>query len=332
MSNQPILVTGGGGFLGRYIVEKLVERGYSVRSFSRKSYSELEELGVQQLQGDLRDAHALRKACEGVSTVHHTAAVAGIWGSWETFHGINTLGTENVIEACRSCGVDKLVYTSSPSVTFDGDDQCDVDESAPYPASWLCHYPHTKALGEQAVLNANDDSLRTCALRPHLIWGPRDAHLIPRLLDRARSGKLRQVGDGTNLVDTVYVANAADAHLNAADSLETGSASCGKAYFISQGEPVNCWDWINQILQLASLSPIKKSISFNAAYRVGGVLEFVWQTLRQQSEPRMTRFLAAQLAKSHYFRIDRAREDFGYQPSISMEEGMRRLGEELRVR
>lgn len=223
------------------------------------------------------------------------------------------------------------MYTSSPSVTFDGTDQVNLDESAPYPGKWLCHYPHSKALAEQKVLTANgSDGLLTCALRPHLIWGPRDEHLIPRLIERARSGKLRRVGDGKNLVDMIYVENAAAAHLQAADALDDGSPVCGKAYFISQGEPVNCWGWINDILALADLPPITKNISARAAWNVGRVLEAVWTILRRRDEPRLTRFLAAQLSTSHYFDISAAQRDFGYQPIVSTEEGMERLGVWLR--
>ena len=181
------------------------------------------------------------------------------------------------------------------------------------------------------MLAANGrDGLLTCALRPHLIWGPRDQHLIPRLLSRASSGKLRIVGDGGNRVDMIYVENAARAHLQAADALEPNGPVCGRAYFLSQGEPVNCWEWINQILALAGLRPITKSISFSAAWRIGAVLEAVHGGLRIRREPRMTRFLAAQLARDHYFDISRARDDFGYFPQISISEAMQRLAEELR--
>ena len=320
------LVTGGGGFLGLYIVEQLVARGDQVRNVSRSRYPELDALGVESIQGDLRDPQTATTACEGVDVVFHTAAVAGIWGPWEYYHGINTVATHNVVAGCQTHGVPKLVFTSSPSVTFDGSDQRDVDESVPYPTQWLCHYPHTKALAEQHVLEANGtNGLMTCSLRPHLIWGPRDHHLIPRLLERARSGKLRQVGDGANMVDMIYVENAAAAHLQAADALEPGSPVCGQTYFISQGEPVNCWDWISQILALADLPAITKSISFRAAWRIGAVMEGAYRLLRLKSEPRMTRFLAAQLAKDHYFDIRRAIDDFGYRPQVSTEEGMQRL-------
>jgi len=327
------LVTGPGGFLGLYLVERLVARGDRVRGFCRGSYAELNRLGVETLRGDVRDAEAVAAACRGVDVVFHTAAVSGISIDWDHYHGINTLGTRNVVAACRREKVGRLVYTSSPSVTFDAADQCGVDESAPYPERWFCHYPHTKALAEQHVLESNGaDGLLTCALRPHLIWGPRDRHLIPRLIRRAKSGRLRRVGDGTNLVDMVYVENAAAAHVRAADALEPGSPVAGRAYFISQGEPVRCWEWIDEILALAGLAPVRRSISLKTAWRVGAVLEAIYRLLHLKSEPPMTRFLAAQLATSHYFDITRARQDFGYEPTISKDEGMRRLGEWLTKR
>lgn len=324
------LVTGAGGFLGLYVVEQLLARGDEVRAFCRGSYPELDALGVQTVRADLRDRQQTIDACRGMDVVFHVAGLAGIGARWKPYYEINTLGTRHILEGCRSGGVGRLVYTSSPSVTFDGSDQKDVDESAPYPRRWLAHYPHSKALAEQEVLAENGSGgLLTCALRPHLIWGPRDRHLIPRLLARARSGRLRRVGDGTNRVDMTYVANAARAHLQAADALVPGSNVPGRAYFLSQGEPVNCWDWIDQILQLAGLEPVRKSISLAAAWRVGAVLETAWRLLRLESEPPMSRFLAAQLATSHYFDIGRARRDFGYAPEVSTDEGMKRLAAEL---
>ncbi len=319
------LVTGAGGFLGQYIVEQLRQRGDQVRALVRRESPALAGLGVEIARGDIRHAAEVERACEGVDVVFHTAAIASIWGPWELFYETNTLGTRHVIEGCRKHRVPKLVFTSSPSVTFGGEDQCNIDESAPYPTRWLAHYPHTKALAEQEVLAANSDELLTCALRPHLIWGPRDQHLIPRLLTRARSGQLRQVGDGQNLVDTIYVENAALAHLQAADALSPGSPVAGRAYFLSQGEPVNCWGWINRILELAGISPVNRCISLRVAYAAGAVLETLWKVTGRTSEPRMTRFLALQLARHHYFDISRARNDFGYEPRIGTEEGLRRL-------
>jgi nucleoside-diphosphate-sugar epimerase len=324
------LVTGAGGFLGQYIVEQLVERGDQVRGLGRSRYPQLEQLGIECVQTDLRDAQAVIDACAGVDVVFHAGAVAGIWGPWQHFYEINTLGTEHVLAGCRRHGVPRLIYTSSPSVTFDGGDQLGVDESAPYPRRWLAHYPHTKALAEQQVLAANDaQRLLTCALRPHLIWGPRDGHLVPRLIERARRGQLRRVGDGSNLIDMIYVANAAEAHLQAADALTPGSPVGGRAYFLSQGEPVNCWQWIDDLLGLVGLPPVRRSISLAAAYTAGAAMEAAWKLLGRPDEPRMTRFLAAQLGRHHYFDISRARTDFGYTPRVSTGEGMQRLGEWL---
>ena len=330
------LVTGGGGFLGRYIVEQLVARGDRVRSFGRGAYSELAALGAEVIRGDIRDRDAVAAACRRIDCVFHTAAVAGIGGPWRKFHEVNVLGTEHLLEACRTQGVPRLVLTSSPSAVFAGEDQCGIDESAPYAAPWLekhgGHYSRSKALAEQQVLLANEsDRLTTCALRPHLIWGPRDQHLVPRLIARARSGRLRRVGDGTNRVDIVYVENAATAHLQAADALARENSSvAGRAYFLSQGEPVNCWQWIDEILQLAGLPPVRKAISLKAAWRIGAACEAVYGLLQTEREPPMTRFLAAQLATSHWFDISAVKRDFGYQPQISTAEGMRRLGDWLR--
>ncbi|MEX2141667.1 MAG: NAD-dependent epimerase/dehydratase family protein [Pirellulales bacterium] len=322
-----VLVTGATGFLGLYLVEQLEARGDRVRAFCRHLTPELQALGVEIALGDIRDAWAVAAACRGVETVYHTAAVAGIWGPWKLFYETNTLGTQHVIAGCVRHGVNKLIFTSSPSVTFDGRDQCGVDETAPYARRWLAHYPHSKALAEQFVLAANGrDGLLTCALRPHLIWGPRDRHLVPRLRERQRQGKLRRVGDGQNQIDITYVENAATAHLQAANALAPGAAVCGKPYFLSQGEPVNCWQWIDELLALAGLPPVRRRIRLNVAYAIGAVLEGAHRAAGVTGEPRMTRFLALQLGCSHYFDITAAQRDFGYNPLVSTAEGMRRLG------
>ena len=329
------LVTGGGGFLGRYIVEELVARGDDVRSFGRGAYPELAALGVEVVRGDIADPVAVERACAGVDCVIHTAALAGVGLRRDAVARTNVRGTENVLAACRRHGVPRLVHTSSPSVTFAGEDQNGIDERVPAALAWLernrAWYSATKALAEQAVLAANSSTLKTCALRPHLIWGPRDNHLIPRVVARARAGRLRRVGDGTNLVDICYVENAAAAHLAAAAALaRPDSPVGGKAYYLSQGEPVNCWQWIDEVLALADLPPVAKPISYESARRLGAVCEAAYRLLGLKGEPPMTRFLAAQLAKSHWYDVTAARRDFGYEPRVSTAEGMRRLGAWLR--
>ncbi len=324
------LVTGGGGFLGGAIVQRLVARGDRVASLARGEYPDLVALGVATHKGDLADPETAVRAAAGCDIIFHVAAKPGIWGPYQDYYRTNVTGTENVLAACRHHGIAKLVYTSTPSVVFSGKDMEGVDESAPYPESYHAHYPATKAIAERAVLNANDEMLATVALRPHLIWGPGDHHLIPRIVARAKAGALRRIGARTNLVDCVYIDNAADAHILAADRLAPGSAVAGKAYFISQGEPWPLWDLINRILQAADLPPVTRTISPRLAYAAGGVLEAVYGLLRISSEPRMTRFLAEELSTAHWFNIDAARRDLGYCPTVTIEEGMRRLAAEFR--
>lgn len=327
------LVTGGGGFLGRYIVEQLLESGRRVRVFSRGTYPQLVAAGAEVVQGNLQDLVAVRTACQHVDTVFHTAAVPGVWGPREMYFGTNLEGTRNVLTACLQNGIARLIYTSSPSVVFDGTDHVDADESLPYPTRWLCHYPHSKAMAEQLILQAaGQQGLRTVSLRPHLIWGPRDNHLIPRLLQSARTGRLRQVGDGSNVVSVAYVENVAAAHLQAERSLQQSDVISGHAYFINEPDSVNLWDWVNTLLAAGDLPPLQRRISRTAATLLGGICEALWSTLQLPGEPPMTRFVAAQLAGSHSYSIRAAQRDFNYQPLVTMATGLERLQLELKQR
>jgi nucleoside-diphosphate-sugar epimerase len=320
------LVTGGGGFLGGAIVGRLLERGDTVRSLARGDYPALRALGVETVQGDLADLETVRAAVSGVDVVFHVAARAGIWGTYDDYHRANVLGTRNVIETCRSERVARLVFTSSPSVVHGGGDLEGVNESAPYPARHDAPYPATKAEAERLVLAANGADLATVALRPHLIWGPGDNHLIPRILARARAGRLRKIGTRNVVVDSTYIDDAARAHLLAAECLESPqSPARGKAYFVSQGEPWPLWDLVNGILHAAGLPPVTRSIPLPMALAAGGVLEVAHRLLRLPGEPAMTRFLARQLATSHWYDMSAARRDLGYSPSLSVAEGLRRL-------
>jgi nucleoside-diphosphate-sugar epimerase len=319
------LVTGGGGFLGSAIVRLLRERGDHVRSVSRGRYAALEALGVEQVQGDLADADALSAAVRGRDVVFHVAAKAGVAGRYEEYHRANVVGTDNVIAACRKHAVERLVYTSSPSVVFDGRDMDGVDEAIPYPLLHEAHYPATKALAERAVLMANRPELATVTLRPHLIWGPGDNHLVPRILARGRSGRLRRIGPANKLIDSIYIDNAADAHVLAADRLRPGSASAGRAYFLSNGEPLPVWDLINRILACGDVRPVSKAVPVWLAVAAGTVLEVAYARLWPDAEPPLTRFVAHELATAHWFDISAARHDLGYNPRVSIDEGLRRL-------
>lgn len=320
-----VLVTGGGGFLGGAIIDQLLARGCAVRSFARGDYPELVAKGVQSIRGDLSNGESITAAVAGCDAVIHTAAKAGVWGSYESYFEANVTGTRNVILACKAHAIPKLVYTSTPSVTFAGADEDGVDESMPYAETFLCHYAETKAQAERDVLAANGGTLSTVALRPHLIWGPGDHHLVPRVVERARAGKLKLVGDGRNRVDATYIDNAAAAHLCALDALTPEAACAGRAYYISNGEPVPMGDLLNQILAAAGLPPVRRHVPPAVAYFAGALLEKIYGALGKEEEPIMTRFVAKQLATAHWFDIGAARRDLGYSPEITMAEGMKRL-------
>jgi nucleoside-diphosphate-sugar epimerase len=325
------LVTGGGGFLGGAIVRRLLARGDRVASLSRGRYPDLEAQGVPQHRGDLADLDAVVSAARGCDVVFHVAAKAGLGGRYRDYYRTNVLGTANVLAACQKHGIGRLVYTSSPCVVFAGHDLEGVDESVPYARHFEAAYQRTKAAAERMVLAAGGPDLAAVALRPHLIWGPGDNHLVPRLLARARAGRLRRIGRSSKLVDSVYIDNAADAHLLAADRLAPGSPVAGRAYFITNGEPVPLWDFVNRILAAAGLGPVTRSVPAPVAYAAGWLLEGLYALLPGDREPPMTRFLAGELTTAHWFDTGAARRDLGYEPRVGIDEGLRRLAASLKA-
>ncbi len=325
-----VLVTGGGGFLGSALVAHARDRGLSVRSLARRFYPLLHELGVEQIQGDVADPATVDRAVRGCQTVFHTAAKAGLWGPEREYERINVEGTRNVIAACRSAGARRIVFTSSPSVVFNGKAMEGADESAPYPGRFDAAYPKTKALAEQLVIESNSKDLATVSIRPHLIWGPRDNNLLPRIISRAQTGRLRRIGGGEPKIDPIYIDNAAMAHFLAADRLEPGSHVAGKIYFVTQGETIPLWEMIDQLLEAANLAPVARSISRPLAIATAGLLELGYFLSRRTAEPPLTRFLVRQLSTTHWFKIDAARRDLDYEPRVTIAEGMLRLRDHLR--
>ena len=396
-TDSPVLVTGGTGFLGRRLVERLLVQGRPVTVLARRPAPDLAARGVRFVAASIEDADAVRAACAGIGTVFHVDARVGIWGRYDDVFRANVLGTRAILAGCREHGVARLVHTSTPSVVYNGRPLSGADESLPLTTDCPAAYPLTKAIAEREVLAANSPALRTIALRPHLIWGVGDPHLVPRILARARAGWLRIVGDGRNRVDMVHVENAVDAHLLAEAALTgTGSpptsprqasdgspqlpprqspppssvhaasnngknpapdhhaapppdhaapaddsaphearpeigaraavpACAGRAYFVTNDEPVLLWDWINALLAALGERPVTRRIPLGAASAIGSACEAAWRVLPLRGEPPMTRFVAAELAKDHWFDVRAARRDLGYTPRISMGAGTAEL-------
>ncbi len=324
-----ILVTGGSGFLGGAICTQLLARGDEVIAYQRGSGDHLEQLGASIIRGNIADAGSLEKALHGIDAVIHTAAKAGIWGPYDEYYQSNVTGTANVIAGCRSNGISKLVFTSSPSVVHAGGDIEGGDETLPYPDHFNSPYPATKALAEQQVMAADSPDLHTVSLRPHLIWGPGDNHLLPHLLARARKGKLKLPGP-EKLIDTVYIANAAKAHLLALDKLSTDpQAVGGKTYFISNDEPVPQREIIGALLKAAGLQVDIQTISPRIAMAAGSVFETVWKLFRLKSDPPVTYWSAEHLSTAHWYDISAAKRDLGYVAEVSIKEGLSLLAREI---
>ena len=324
-----IIVTGGGGFLGQAVIRQLLTRGDHVVTLNRSDYPELAALGVDCRQGDIADPEAVLAAAQGCEAIIHVAAKAGPGLHAPDFERPNVRGTENVLAACSRHGIGVVVYTSSPSVVHGGGDIENGDESLPYAEHFQAPYPETKARAERLVLAANGPRLKTCALRPHLIWGPGDNQLLPRLIEKNRAGRLR-LPDPTKLIDTVYIDNAAQAHMLALDNLAGPAGAAGKAYFISNGEPLANGDIIARLLEAAGETPNIATVPPGLAMTLAGAVEGLWRLSRRRSDPPLSRFVVEHLATAHWYNLDAARRDLGYQPTVSIEEGLKRLAQSLR--
>ncbi len=323
-----ILITGGGGFLGSEICKQLMLEGHVVISLQRSRSPNLDKMGVQQVLADLSKRDVLFQALSNigkVDAVFHTAAKAGIWGSYESYYLANVTATENILEWVKNNKIKYFVYTSTPSAVFSNKAIENADESQPYPDVFLTAYGETKAKAEMLVLQAHSETTQVIGLRPHLVFGPGDPHLIPRIIDRAKKQRLMQVGNGQNLVDVIHVTNAAYAHICALNYLLEDSQNGGKVYFIGQERPVPLWWFIRKVIELKNLPPIRHSISLGVAYTLGLIMEGVFKLIPWLGEPPMTRFVAMHLGTSHYFNQSAAINDLGYRPKITVEDGLRTI-------
>ena len=319
-----VLVTGGGGFLGSSICRQLTDKDHEVIAFQRSAADHLAAEEIHVARGDITDISDILLVAEGCDAVIHTAGKAGVWGDPADFQRINVEGTANVIRACREQKIPFLVHTSSPSVVHSGGDIEGADESLPIADHFTAPYPATKALAEKMVIASNKDGLQTVALRPHLIWGPGDPHILPRLAAKVRRGRLALPGPN-KVIDTIYVENAAQAHVMALEEL-TGTAKCaGKAYFVTNNEPLPQGEIIKKLLAAIGIDVEIKALSTGLAMTAGALCEYSWRFLPLAGEPPVTRFAVEQLGTAHWFDTSAAKRDFGYQPKVSIEEGLANL-------
>ena len=319
-----VLVTGGGGFLGEAICRQLLAQGDEPIAFQRSEATTLAATGIELRRGDIRQLNDVLTAAQDCEAIIHTAGKAGAWGDPAIYRAINVDGTQHVVDACLTLGIQRLVFTSSPSVAHTGGDIEGGDESLPYAEHYAAPYPQTKAAAEQLVMAANGDQLKTVSLRPHLVWGPGDNHLLPRLAQRAREGTLKLPG-ADKRIDAVYIDNAAQAHLLALAALDNNTACHGKTYFITNDEPWPQAKIIRSLLHAVGVDVQIKPIPAGVAQLAGALAESWWRLRRRTDEPPITRWSAEQLATAHWYDISAARRDLGYTPQVSMAEGLARL-------
>ncbi|HBE42030.1 MAG TPA: 3-beta hydroxysteroid dehydrogenase [Bacteroidales bacterium] len=317
-------ITGGGGFIGSALGYELIRQGFSVTSFSRNDYPYLREKGIDVKKGDISDSDSVLRACEHKDIIFHVAARAGTAGHYRDYYRTNVTGTANIIQACKMNRIKYLIYTSSASVVFNGKNIGGADESLPIPSRPLSYYTATKAIAEQMILQANSPTLSTISLRPHLVYGPGDNHLIPEIISKAANGRLYRIGKCRNLVDVTYIDNAVTAHINAAQAIINNPDATGKAYFITNGEPVLLWDFLDIILQSSGLEPLKKRVPVWTATIISHVAE-VFHRIFMNDQETLTPFIVSELTRSHWFDISRARRLLDYEPVISNIEGLKKM-------
>ncbi|XP_061212678.1 sterol-4-alpha-carboxylate 3-dehydrogenase, decarboxylating isoform X1 [Neopsephotus bourkii] len=320
-------VIGGSGFLGQHMVEQLLEKGYAVNVFDIQKRFDNDR--VQFFLGDLCDKEALLPALQGVSVAFHCASPAPSSDNRELFYKVNFMGTKAVIEACKEAGVQRLVLTSSASVVFEGTDIKNGSEDLPYAKKPIDYYTETKILQEKEVLSANDpgNNFLTTAIRPHGIFGPRDPQLVPILIEAAKSGKMKFIiGDGKNLVDFTYVENVVHGHILAAENLQKGSPLCGKAFHITNDEPIPFWAFMSRILTGLNYDAPKYHIPYWLAYYLALVLSLLLWLLSPlvTIKATFTPMRVALAGTFHYYSCDRAKRAMGYTPVVSLDEAIER--------
>jgi nucleoside-diphosphate-sugar epimerase len=319
-----VLVTGAGSALMGGVAATLARRGDDVVCLQRRAVGFPDDVRIAQVHGDLRDLDAVLTAAEGCDAIVHGGARVGVVGSWSDFHSVNVEGTLHVIHAARLGGVGRLVHVSTPSVAHVGHSLVGIGAEEAVTGRHGAFYAESKALAERVALDANSDTLAVVAIRPHLVWGPGDTQLVGRIVERATAGRLMMVGSGSALVDTTYLDNAVSAHVAALDALHAGAPCAGHAYVVANGEPRTVHELVEGICLAAGVPFAPRHVPARVARGVGSIVERVWPRFRA-GEPPITRFVAEQLGTAHWFDPRPARDDLGWEPSVSLDEGFARL-------
>ena len=316
-----VLVTGAGSLLARRTAEALLARGDEVVCMQRHRAA----IDVQQVLGDVRDVERVTFAAAGCDAIIHAAAKVGVVGRWEEYRGINVDGTANIINAAVTHGIARVVHVSTPSVAHVGDAIVGGGADPATTGRRGAWYPESKAIAEQLALGAASADLGVVAIRPHLVWGPGDTQLVGRIVERARAGRLALVGGGAALIDTTYIDGAADALLAALDAVHPSERCSGRAYVVANGEPRPIRELVLGICAAAGVEVTPREVPRSVATFAGSLVESVWRLRRTQTEPPLTRFLAEQLGTAHWFDPRPVRDDLGWTPRVSIDEGLRRL-------
>ena len=319
-----ILVTGATGFLGMALARRLKTRNDEVTVLGRNPVilSTLAQAGMRPIQADLADTAAIHAACQGQDLVFHSGALSSAWGPARDFHLSNVIGTRNVIAGCEAGHVQRLVYVSTPSIYFRLGSRLAVREDAELPTQAANEYARTKLLAEKEIDRAFAHGLPVITIRPRAIFGEGDNAILPRLISRLKSGRLRVIGDGQNITDLTYVENVVDALLLCAEAPDT---LLGRKYNITNAEPLPLWDLIKKVCQALGYEYPHSRIPYPAALGLAATLELICHLLPGQPEPLLTRYMVGVLAKSTTLDISAARHDLGYQPRISVNEGFERF-------
>ncbi len=311
------LVIGGTGFLGRYLVQELLENGVAVSVLCRNKSAFWKDMGVEFYYGSITDQSIVDASVAGNDCVFHLAAKAGVWGAYDEYYAPNVLGTENVINSCLKHKVPKLIYTSTPSIVTYKKPIRNGDEDLKMPTAYYNNYQRTKKIAERKVLEANSDAFQTVSIRPQAIWGIGDTHIFPRILKKLKKGKLKIIGTGHTKTSISFVKNVAWAHFLASKAAHIG----GNAYFINDEKEVDLWGWIDECAQSIHCKLPQKKISKKLAFSIATMLELCYKIAHISSDPPFTRYTVSKVSTDYYFSISKAKKDFGYFEKYDIHKG-----------